>query len=93
MFNEMMLQERILSGEFTVIVDDAYPVSKSFLQPGSTAQIESYYDSTGQHVTTVHYYRQPDNTIGASGQMDPTYIYKDGVIFKWSKKMEDAGKL
>jgi hypothetical protein len=52
--------------------------------PGTTSHVYDWYSydeqaNTTTLLATVHLYKQPDGTVGASGQPDPVFLVVDGV--------------
>jgi len=42
--------------------------------PGTLSQVYDLYDRSGVLLATLHEYKRPDGTIGASGMKDPYFL-------------------
>ena len=59
---------------------------------GMRSYIVGYLDlRTGLRTFVVHFFADPDGSIGASGLLDPKWIYEDGVIFTSNRRRDLAG--
>lgn len=48
--------------------------------------------ATGIHTFTVHGYLDDDGNIGASGLLDPKWLYEDGVIYTSNRRRGQANE-
>jgi hypothetical protein len=72
-FNEAQIIQRVERGQLTMRVRSSTPVVRPGLQPGSLSTIVAIVDSNGRGVAIAHCYRQPDGTIGYSGDHEPKW--------------------
>jgi hypothetical protein len=87
-FIDDAIEKRHDNGELT-IDDNVY--NKHLAPPPSghdfctRSKRRAYYDQDGKKVAEVHYYLNPDNSIGASGLLDPKEIVHEGVLYYYDR--------
>lgn len=74
--------ERSLAGEFSCCLKEYRAEKRS----GDLAGMRSYlvtYLRTSEHLPTfiVHFFMEAQGNLGASGLLDPKWIYEDGVVY------------
>src|SRR3954468_11316707 len=72
-FNAHDFPEKIRKGEVSTRVEISNPAPShlTFWQPGTMSRLVVYVGGNGTKLATVHEYRLPDGSIGASGFADP----------------------
>jgi hypothetical protein len=80
LFIEARIEERFAAGDLTSEID-SHPIDHAFLDPGSHTVTEQFFDRNRQKVAEVHYYRQPDGSIGASKLKDPKEVLHNGIRY------------
>jgi hypothetical protein len=74
-FNAQGFPEKIRKGFVSERVQKSSPAPPlNFLKPGSISRSVLYVGGNGKKLALVHEYRQPDNSLGASGQPDPKHL-------------------
>ena len=88
MFNEGGCWEKLRTGEITaVLLEDRHPSLTAANEPFCTrSQMVSYRDANNQEIARVHQYLRTDGTLGASGKPDPKRLFKDGILYRLTKK-------
>jgi hypothetical protein len=81
-FDEAKILERALAGELTPRITYRKPVSPSLpFPPGTHSECTGYFDRNGKQIAEVHCYRLPDDSIGASGKLDPKEVVHNGTLY------------
>ena len=80
-FRHERVFERLQAGELRTEMIDSKPGGRMSGQPmGSVIEILRIIDnSTNDEVAEVNWFKRPDQTVGASGEMDPAYMIVKGV--------------
>jgi hypothetical protein len=75
-FNAEGFPEKIRKGLVSVRVEKSWeaPPGRLFLKPGAISRSLLYIGGNGKKLALVHEYRQPDGSLGASGQPDPKWL-------------------
>jgi hypothetical protein len=80
-FNDDRIVERARLGQITARIRRDKPISRPWLQPGSRSQIVQYLDGNLRLLAIAHRYLQPDGSLGASGDHDPTWLRHQGQVY------------
>jgi hypothetical protein len=78
LFNEAQIIQRAERGELAMRVRSSAPVTMPGLQPGSLSTVTAFLDGNGRGVAIAHCYRQPDGTVGYSGDYEPKWLRLGG---------------
>jgi hypothetical protein len=82
LFNEARILERVAAGELIEMCVKDTEVSLTFEPTGTRSQTVHYVQAKGMiKVASVHQYKRPDGSLGASGLPDPKYLVIDNVIY------------
>ena len=82
-FNEDRILQRAASGLLIErIRRSSLAQSRPDLAPGTLSQIVAYVDSSGKAVAIAHRYRQPDGSVGASGNHEPKWLLRHGISYR-----------
>lgn len=80
-FNEGRYYEQAQRGELQVLTRRQGPApAKAGQPPGTMSELLDYYNGSTR-VATVHQYRRPDDSLGASGLPDPKAVLKEDVLY------------
>jgi hypothetical protein len=85
LFREAQIDERLASGELTLIVKrgtERHARADTGEPPGTVSHVVVYLDGQGRAQAMAHEYLRPDGSIGASGQRDPKWLRFDGVVWR-----------
>lgn len=82
MFNGS-LADRVLNGEFTLILRHTHPVPPlpNPEPAGTMSNTYSVLDEDGTRIAVVCAYVRQDGSLGGSGRYDPKCIVSDGVMY------------
>lgn len=82
LFNEAGYYNRTQTGEFSEeVVYEGRPRKEANQPTGTRSERVNYVDHNGRYVATVHQYRKPDGTLGASGLPDPKRVRIGNVVY------------
>lgn len=84
MFNEYGFEQRVTAGLYGSgrLKYDGHPSPDRSGEPYCTrGQTIACTDETGDKIIEVHRYLRRDGSVGASGRLDPKFIFHDGVLY------------
>ena len=72
---------RAANGEFGCCLKDEKTPRSDDEPPGTRSLMVSYLNDALVRIFLVHFYLRPDGTLGASGKLDPKWLFEDGVVY------------
>lgn len=72
---------RALAGEFGCCLARTKRANSPDEPAGTRSVAVAYVNDAGHRIFLVHFYLRPDGTIGASGKLDPKWLFEDGVVY------------